>query len=48
MVLMSLIAGRERRCIHREWTSEHTWGTERVGQIGKVALTGIHYHVESI
>ena len=39
MVLMNLFAGQEERLRPREWTSGHSGGKKRVGQIEKIALT---------
>ena len=41
---MNLSVGQEQRCRQRTdlWTK---WGKERVGQIEKVALRHIQYHV---
>ena len=42
MALMNLFSGKEWRHSCREWTQ---WGKERVGQMEKVPLAFIHYHV---
>ena len=44
MVQMNLFARQEKRRRHRERTCGHG-GKGRVGQIERVALTYIHYHV---
>ena len=45
MAPMSLLAGKEWRCRHREQTVDTT-GEERVGQTEKVTLTHAHYHLK--
>jgi len=44
MVLMNLFAGQQWRSRHREQACGHSSG-RRVGQIERVALKHIHYHV---
>ena len=44
MILMNLLAGKERRCRCREWTCRH-WGSESVRRMEKAASTHIHYQV---
>ena len=46
MVQMNLFAGQEERHRHTDELVD-TEGKGRVGQIGKVALTYIQYHVSS-
>ena len=44
MVLMSLFAGQQQGCRHREETCGHSGG-RRERQIGRVTLKHTHYHV---
>ena len=47
MVLMNLFAGKEWRCICREWTCGPSEGRRGWQELQKVEFTYIHYYVEN-
>ena len=45
IVLMNLFEGQKKRLRHKEQIYGHRKGNESVGQVDRVALKHIHYHM---